>query len=323
NNLIEEKPKLTSQLVVALREYLTQKKIANAYKITIRTVRNLEKRAKNPNQKKKKRGRKRKIEGYNLSLLKSFVNQNEENITARTQKELVEEYRKKGLELNQSTISRTLKWQEQRNKKAGKRYSELDIEKAKQFVLDNYDLYSSHYCFALDEFGFYSNEVPSYAYSRKGCRAEIIQPGEKGIRYTNIKKKKGEIIKKGTKAVDLHDFLVGINFPNDSHILLDNAKIHHAVKSLIKANRLPIKELAIKKGIILKYLPTRAPMLNPVEFFINNIKNYIKKERPRTEEEVEVIISKVMEKLQKEDLTKNFLHCRDKLNVKSNYKRGK
>ena len=71
--------------------------------------------------------------------------------------------------------------------------------------------------------------------------------------------------KKGIIAVDLHDFIESISFPNNSHILLDNAKIHHAIKSLIKAKRLPIKELAIKKGITLVYLPARAPMIQPAE----------------------------------------------------------
>ncbi|CAG8720983.1 7025_t:CDS:1, partial [Ambispora leptoticha] len=133
-------------------------------------------------------------------------------------------------------------------------------------------------------------------------RAKIIQVGEKGTRFTVIlcvqnlaeqgeikvsckiiknirkknKKKNEEKEKKGTNAVDLHDFLLGINFPNNSYILLDNAKIHHASKSLIKEKRLPIKELAVKKGIILKYLPARAPMIQPAELFINNIKGFIK-----------------------------------------------
>src|SRR6185369_8719519 len=115
SSLVEKKPKLTPQLTVELRNLgITQKKLAIVYKISIRTIRNLEKRAKNPNQKKKKRGRKRKIEGYNLSLLKSFISpRNRRNNTTKTQQEVVEEYRKMGLELNQSTISRTLKREEQ------------------------------------------------------------------------------------------------------------------------------------------------------------------------------------------------------------------
>lgn len=221
----------------------------------------------------------------------------------------------------------------------------------------------------MDEFGFYANEIHRFAYSRKGCRAKVIQKGEKGTRFTvilcvqnlvgqgevkvkykviknvrkkgkknksnillKIKKKKGkEKEKKGTTAIDLHDFMAKINFPNDSHILLDNAKIHHATKSLIRERRLPIKDLAVKKGIILKYLPSHAPMIQPAELFINDIKSFIKsklkefigREQSLTDEEVEDIIKQTMEDLQKKDLTKNFLHCRDKLNVKPNYKSGK
>src|SRR5207248_6430811 len=127
------------------------------------------------------------------------------------------------------------------------------------------------------------------------------------------------------------DFIARINFPNNSRVLLDNAKIHHAVKSLIKAKRLPIKELAVKKGITLVYLPPYAPMIQPAELFINDIKDFIKRKlkefikrkQPRTDEEVENIIKQAMEDLKKKNLTKNFLHCRDKLNVKPNYKNGK
>jgi hypothetical protein len=91
----------------------------------------------------------------------------------------------------------------------------------------------------------------------------------------------------------------------------------------MKENRLPIKELAVKKGIVLVYLPSRAPMIQPAEFFINDIKAFIKKERPETDEEIENALKKVMGDLEKKDLTETFLHCRDKLNVKPNYKRGK
>jgi len=370
NVLADKKPKLTPQLVVMLRKYLTQKKIANVYQITERTVRNFENRAKNPKKEYKKRGRPLKITGYNLSLLKTFANpRDKKNKVTKTQQEVVEEYRKIGLDLNQSTISRTLTREKQTSKVGAKEYYELNIEKVKQFVLDNYWLYSYSNCFSLDEFGFYANEIRRFAYSRKGCRAKIIQVGEKRTRFTVIlcvqnlvgqgeikvkykviksvrkkgkknksnillktKKKKGkEKEKKGTTAIDLHDFMAKINFPNDSHILLDNAKIHHAIKSLVKAKRLPIKELAVKKGITLVYLPARAPMIQPAELFINAIKNFVKsklrdfieKKQLPTDEEAEDIIKQAMEDLRKEDLTRNFLHCRDKLNVKPNYKSGK
>jgi transposase len=360
NNLTGKKIKPTPQLVITLRQLgITQKRLAEkVFHVSIRTIRNLEYRAKNPKRISKKRGRPRKIIGYNLSLLKSFVNpKDKKNNIPKTQQEVVEEYRKGGLELNQSTISRTIKREKQTYKVGARKYTELDIEKAKQFVLDNYWLYSYGYCFALDEFGFYANEVHRFACSRKGSRVDVYQSGEKGTRFTVIicvqnlagqgeikvsckiiknirkkgKKKNKDKEKKGTTAIDLHDFIARINFPNNSRILLDNAKIHHAIKSLIKANRLPIKELAVKKGIMLVYLPSHAPMLNPAEFFINDVKGFIKSKlkgfigrgQLPTDEEVENIIEQAMKDLQEKDLTKNFLHCRDKLNVKPNYERGK
>src|SRR5437763_15745536 len=103
----------------------------------------------------------------------------------KTQQEAVEEYRKIGLNLNQSTISRSIK-EEQTCKVGTKEYYELNIEKVKQFVLDNYWLYSYSNCFSLDEFGFYANEIHRFAYSRKGSRAKVIQVGEKGTRFTVI-----------------------------------------------------------------------------------------------------------------------------------------
>ncbi|CAI2162244.1 13530_t:CDS:2 [Funneliformis geosporum] len=370
--LIEKKIRPTPQLVITLRQLgITQKRLAyQVFHVSERTIRNLEYRAKNPKKEYKKRGRPLKITGYNLSLLKTFINpKDKRNEITKTQQEAVEEYRKIGLDLNQSTISRTLTREKQTGKVGTKEYYELNIEKVKQFVLDNYWLYSYSNCFSLDEFGFYANEVHRFVYSRKGCRAKKIQVGEKGTRFTvilcvqniaeqgkfkvgyktikNIRKKekrnKSKILskiknnkdkekeKKGTTAVDLHDFIERINFPDDSYILLDNAKIHHAVKSLIKENRLPIKDLAVKKGIILKYLPARAPMIQPAELFINAVKYFIKKKLKEfigkkqlpTDEEVENIIKQAIEDLEKRDLTKTFLHCRDKLNVKPNYKSGK
>ena len=183
----------------------------------------------------------------------------------------------------------------------------------------------------MDEFGFYANEVPHFACSRKGCRAKIVQSGERGTHFTVIicgqnlvgqgeikvsykliknirkkrknKKKKEE--KRGTNAVDLHDFIKGINFSRNKqcYILLDNAKIHHAIKSCIKAGRLPIKELAVEKGVILKYLPSHAPMIQPAELCVHFIKNFLKRERPKNDEEIENIIKQAIKDLRQRDLT--------------------
>ena len=118
-----------------------------------------------------------------------------------------------------------------------------------------------------------------------------------------IKKKRG-IIKKETKAENFHDFLKSINFPTnqENYLLLDNAKIHHANKACIKTGRLPIKELAKLKNIILKYLIAYSPQLNPVELCFNFIRQHIEKCQARTEEKLRLAIEETISLLQEQDL---------------------
>jgi transposase len=211
-------------------------------------------------------------------------------------------------------------------KVATKQFSEQDLEKAKQFIVDNSWLLNLKSFYALDECGFNLAEVSRYAYSRKGQRAIVPRPGKRGDNHTlilciqNVERqavvsyklivpdkkldKKGKK-KKGTKAGDFHDFLADINFPVDqeNYLLLDNAKIHHAVKACQKSGRLPIKELAIKKNIKLKYLVSYSPQLNPAELCFNFIRGYVKKCQARSEEKLKLAIEEAIDLLQKEDLT--------------------
>lgn len=173
----------------------------------------------------------------------------------------------------------------------------------------------------MDECSFHLNEAPRYAYSRKGCRATVSRPSNKGSNHTlifciqNINKQveiSYKIIAEETKAVDFHNFLAEINFPpnQENYLLLDNARIHHAVKKLKELGLLSIGELAIVKNVILKYLPPYAPQLNPAELCINFIRqNYTERKQPKTKEELEKVIKEAIENLQKQDLTKYFQHC--------------
>ena len=218
-------------------------------------------------------------------LLLSFVS---EHNTA-TQQEMADYLsRQTGQLFGQSVISRILKKEGVTHKKAAKRYSEQDLVKVEKFLTDNYSLFSSPYCLAVDECGFNLGEAPRYAYSRKGCRAVISRPGQRGSNHTlilciqNVEKQaviSYKLIKGGAKAKDFHDFLKDIKLPNNEEycLLLDNAKIHHAVKSLIKENRLPIKKLASQKGVKLKYLTSYSPQINPAELCFNTIRHNIEK----------------------------------------------
>ncbi|CAG8503270.1 5424_t:CDS:2, partial [Paraglomus occultum] len=96
------------------------------------------------------------------------------------------------------------------------------------------------------------------------------------------------------KAVDFHDFIKEINLPTNEkyYLLLDNAKIHRAIKVLLKKGRLPIKELLAQMNIDPLYLVAYCPQLNPVELIFNFLRSYVEEHEPRTFEELKHIIEK-------------------------------
>ena len=86
------------------------------------------------------------------------------------------------------------------------------------------------------------------------------------------------------------------------YLLLDNIRFHHAKR---------IKELLSNKNIEPRYIVASNPYLNPVEEIFNVIKQYVRKCKPITEEELRDAVSKIINTLQKEDLTKYFRNCLD------------
>lgn len=202
------------------------------------------------------------------------------------------------------------------------------MEKVKRFLTHNYWLSSHNFLLAMDECGFNLGEAPRYAWSRKGLRAIIPRPGQRGHNYTLILciqniNRQGVISyklienerggkKKGTNALDFYNYLKDINLPtNEKHyLLLDNAKIHYTTKKLRELG-LSIEELVFQKNVVLKYLPSHSPELNPAEKCFNNIRHNIEKSRPRTYEELKLVIDKEIAKLQQQDLIKYFQSCFD------------
>ena len=189
---------------------------------------------------------------------------------------------------------------------------------------------------ALDECGFKLNEAPRYGYTRQGFRANYRKPGQGRehhtlilcvrninnqavISYKLIKNEKKKIkdektgkekIKKGTNALVFYNFLKDMELPTNEkyYLLLDNARIHYTTKELEKLG-LSIEELARQKNIILVYLPRYSPELNPVEEIFNVVKGYIRKFKPRTEEELRTAVEKVIAILNQQDLTNYFKDC--------------
>lgn len=168
----------------------------------------------------------------------------------------------------------------------------------------------------MDECSFNLGAVPRYARAHKSKRAVVKRPGKRGSNYTAIfsiqNLEKGEInyelIEKGAKALDFYDYLKNIKASDDErcYILLDNVRIHHAVKALKELGLSSIKELAKEKNIVLVYLPSYTPELNPTENFNSVIKNLYRKCRPRTKETLERVIEEGIERLKKEHDLRNF-----------------
>lgn len=237
-------------------------------------------------------------------------------------------YKEIGQRFSIQAIYRILRKYDISWKKGTKKYSEQNIEKVKKFLTGNYWLLSHNFLLAMDECGFNLGEAPRYAWSRKGLRAVIPRPGQRGFNYTlilsiqNINKQavvSYKLIenerggkKKGTDALDFYNFLKDIKLPTNEkyYLLLDNSRIHYTTKKLRELG-LSIEELVVQKNIVLVYLPPYSPEINPAEKCFNNIRHNIEKSRPRTYEELKLVIDKEMVKLQQHNLTKYFQSCFD------------
>ncbi|CAG8655325.1 2808_t:CDS:1 [Ambispora leptoticha] len=238
-------------------------------------------------------------------------------------------FKQTGRRYSQQVISYTLKRDSDvTRKRASKRYLEQNLEKVRRFLVDNYQIFSSSNCLAMDEFGTNLGEAPRYAYSRRGLRAIVPRPGQRGFNYTLflcvrnvekqsvvshklIKNEKGKK-RKGTDALDFYNFLKGIELPTGEqhYLLLDNAKIHYTSKKLRELS-LSIEELAREKNIILIYLPSHSPQINPAELCFNTVRHLTEKSQSRNDEELNDNVVKIINILNQKPLTEYFRHCRD------------
>lgn len=348
NRVIEElankKIKLTPQLLSKLEQTrikgkkLTQKDISEITGWSERTIRYRKYRWKNPtNEPKKQVGRPRMMdEETRASLYLEYFSNNKKTQQARANSI----YQEKGIKVSQQVISYNIrKDTELTRKKGAKRYSGLKMEEVSWFLKEYGWLYSFPNCLALDEFPTHLGEAPQYAWSRKGCSAEVIQTGQKVATFTvivciqNINKqgiiscevikneKNKERKKKGTNALHFYNYLKSINLPTNEkyYLLLDNASIHRTTKELRELG-LSIEELVAQKNIVLVYFPKCVPQIDPVELCNNFIRGRIKSEQPRTEETLRKVIKEAVDLLNQKDLTEYFRHCQNYFYVVKNGK---
>ena len=247
-----------------------------------------------------KRGRKSKI---NTEISNEIINFIEDKVTI-TQNDIINLlYDKYNIKINQSNISRLLKNNNISRKKVTKKYSEKkDItEWFKMFKNIDKELLIS-----MDECAFLMNEIPRYGYSKKNKRAIISEPGNKEKRYTLVlcvsNKKENSIVKytlfEGSlKSFSFCDFISDID--KENIILLDNASCH---KNKMVNN--------LKEKPKLYYLPPYQPELNPTEHCFSVIKNYVRRKKPRSFEDLKYNIDIAIKNLCYDDKVYNmFNHC--------------
>lgn len=311
---------MLTQVIRVQSENITQKQLASILGVSERTVR----RWKSPTkQTLKKRGRKLKIGGEVWECLIKYLMQN----NTCTQQNLVNYlWEQAGCAVSRSTISRTLKRENITYKKLTPYYLEQKplLKEIKKFV-SVVELLPQQQLAFLDECGFLLSDNPRYGYAPCGQRAFTWKLGnhhDVHTRYSLIlciyiqKVRNLESIHyrmiEGTVNVRIfHEFLQEINFSSrhESYLIMDNSAVHKATQACEKLGLPTIKKLLASKNIAPLYLPPYTPQLNPVELCFNTIKHFYRKHRPKTEEELRIVIDQAISLLKEKDFTKYFHHC--------------
>lgn len=297
----------------------TQRTIADFYKVSERMVRYWKKD--NGEPKKWLRGRKMKID-ENEDNAVAFILDIDCNLKHSTKQEMADYFfEKTGQRISRFAVARLLKILGITRKKASYSYTErLNYkERAEEFKKILPSL-SQPLILALDESSLHLNEAPRYGYAFTSSRVNSQKPGKKGSNYTlilciqNVNGKGAihwELIEGGMKTEHFHNFLTNLKLPTNEkyYLIMDNLPVHRAKHSCIKLGLAPIGELLVSKNIEAIFLPPYTPQLNPVELCFNFIKNYVRKNKPRTYEELKLVIDKTISMLNEKDLTGYFRHC--------------
>jgi len=313
----KEKIKLTPLKIFELRKKgLSWKWIGDFCGVNERTIRRWIKEE--PNRVKEKVGRKPKINEEIIHLLRSHVIKHN---TATQQK--VADYLSQitNKSISQQEVSRALKKIGYTWKIIPYRYQEQKplLPKILEFLEASKDLFQTPLLLATDESGFPSNLAPRYGYAPKGHKVVNHRPAW-GTNYSLIlvvqNTNRGGIIHwelvKGAVDTDIFaNFLASAKLPTKEkyYLLMDNLRVHKSAK---------VKETMENKNIEPTYLVPNSPQLNPVELLFNVIKQYVRKQKPTTEEELRTALTRKMNMLQWEDLTKYFKSCRDYFSLEKN-----
>ena len=139
---------------------------------------------------------------------------------------------------------------------------------------------------SIDEMSVMLDLAPFYGYAKRGQRAVIKQPGKRTVSYmlTLCVGPTGVLhwdLRSGSITAEVFCEILK-ELPDGITLMLDNARIHHASKSLTAKGLPTVQELAASKSVSLKHIPAYAPHLNPVEYNFNTVRNLLRRKEAWT-----------------------------------------
>lgn len=187
------------------------------------------------------------------------------------------------------TASRMLRRNKYTRKRGTRRNHKFSVIRGMQFLAEIRELYiSTPAAFAsIDEMSVMLNIVPSYGYAPHGQRAVITQPNRRTVsRMLTLCISPEGILHRDLRASAINGEVFGkflSRLPDGLTLMLDSSPVHHASKSLPRNGLPTIAEVAESKNITLKYIPSYAPHLNPVEYTFNLVRNLLRRRQAWTE----------------------------------------
>ena len=193
-----------------------------------------------------------------------------------------------GVKVPNSTTYRVLMRAGLTHKKAVKRNTEYNEERARRFVREVIKPLLQHSPASIastDEAGFHLNCAPTYGWAMRGKRAVITRPKVRGQKFSLLLcvRPTGFIdailVERAVDSVIFRSFLERL--PEGLSLIVDNASIHKATKSLTKKGLPTIKETAEARSITLEYALPYEPYINPVEYVFGLVKQHVNRMHPR------------------------------------------
>ncbi|MCP4083238.1 MAG: hypothetical protein GY743_23700, partial [Planctomycetaceae bacterium] len=143
----------------------------------------------------------------------------------------------------------------------------------------------------VDECSWDLKQTISYAWSAKGTPAVITHPAALGQRFTltlaigvrDTVCVSWSLQKNSATSASFRNFLQMLKCPRETMVVLDNARIHHATKSLTTQELTTIAETAKSHGFELLFLPPYSLELAPVEMVFSTLRKFVAARVPRTE----------------------------------------